>query len=251
MCNGIVFDIKEFAIQDGPGIRTTVFLKGCPLRCPWCHNPEGLSPEPETLHGAAGDRMVGKRFTAEELATHLNRQVPLLVRNDGGITFSGGEPLRQAEFLVAVCRRLLPVHILLDTSGYGSAEDFRRVLAVVNHVYFDLKLMDPEAHRRVVGVELAPILANLAQLAASDLPYTIRIPLVPGLTDTTANLERIADHLACLPRRPVVHLLPYNRAAGGKYPACGRTFRPDWDEDQAVTPHLDLFLSRHLEAILV
>jgi len=250
MCTGITFDIKEFAIQDGPGIRTTVFLKGCPLRCPWCHNPEGLSPEPEMLHGAAGDRMVGKRWGAEELAAHLNRQVPILARNGGGITFSGGEPLLQADFLLAVRARLAPVHVLLDTSGYAPADVFRRVLAAVDHVYFDLKLMDPEAHRRVIGLDNAPILANLALLAASGTPYTIRIPLVPGITDTEANLAQIAAHVADLPQPPPVHLLPYNRAAGGKYAACGRDFQPGCPEDQPGTPHLELFLSRHLEATL-
>lgn len=250
MCTGITFDIKEFAIQDGPGIRTTVFLKGCPLRCPWCHNPEGLSPEPEILHGAAGERTVGKRWEAEELAAYLNRQVPILARNGGGITFSGGEPLLQAEFLLAVRACLAPVHVLLDTSGYAAADVFGRVLAAVDHVYFDLKLMDPVAHRRVIGVDNAPILANLALLADSGTPYTIRIPLVPGITDTEANLAQIAAHVAELPQLPPVHLLPYNRAAGGKYAACGRDFRPGCHEDQPCNPHLELFLSRHLEATL-
>lgn len=251
MCNGTIFDIKEFAIQDGPGIRTTVFLKGCPLRCLWCHNPEGLNPEPETLRSPAGERTVGERISAERLAERLNRQIPILNRAEGGITFSGGEPLLQADFILAVRARLAPVHVLLDTSGYGRTEDFARLLAAVDQVYFDLKLMDGDAHRRVTGVDNGPILANLATLAAAGVAWTVRVPLVPGVTDTADNLERIAALLATLPHPPPVHLLPYNRAAGGKYAACGREFRPAWDEALPGNPRLELFHSRHLEAILV
>jgi pyruvate formate lyase activating enzyme len=251
MCTGTIFDIKEFALHDGPGIRTTVFLKGCPLRCPWCHNPEGLSPEPQILHSAAGDRPVGERREAEELAGFLNQQIPILAANEGGITFSGGEPLMQARFVLAVLKRLDPVHVLLDTSGYGSPDAFRALVAAVNHVYFDLKLMDAEAHRRVTGVDNAPILANLTILAASGTPFTVRVPLIPGLTDTEENLGEMAQHLAALPVKPPVELLPYNHAAGGKYAACGLTYRPTWDENQPVNPRLELVHSRQLEAKLV
>lgn len=251
MCIGTIFDIKEFAIQDGPGLRTTVFLKGCPLRCPWCHNPEGLAAEPEILRSPAGERAVGERVAAAELAERLNRQIPVLRKAEGGVTFSGGEPLMQADFLLAVCARLDSVHVLLDTSGQGDGGDFARLLAVVDQVYFDLKLMDAAAHRRITGVDNGLILANLAVLAASGIPWTARVPLVPGVTDTAENLARIADHLAALPSPPPVHLLPYNRAAGGKYAACGRAFLPGCDESQPVHPHLDLFHSRQLETTLV
>jgi len=248
MCTGITFDIKEFALLDGPGIRTTVFLKGCPLRCPWCHNPEGLRPEPQLLHGAAGDRTVGQEHTAAQLAALLNRQIPILASNEGGITFSGGEPLMQAEFLLAVLRQLDPVHVLLDTSGHGDAALFAQLVAAVDHVYFDLKVMDTALHCRMVGVDNQLILANLDLLATSGTPFTIRVPLVPGVTDTEENLTRIAAHIAGLPTHPPVQLLPYNRAAGGKYAACGVTFRPEYDEGQPGNPRLALFHAHHLEA---
>src|SRR5512136_1023838 len=95
---GVVFDIQELTVHDGPGLRTTVFLKGCPLRCAWCHNPEGLSPAPETLRSRAGERLAGRSYSSVELATLLNRQAPLL-GDHGGVTFSGGEPLMQAAFV--------------------------------------------------------------------------------------------------------------------------------------------------------
>ena len=119
---GVVFDIRELTIHDGPGLRTTVFLKGCPLRCAWCHNPEGRSREPQVLHGPNGDRVAGRSYRADELANLLNRQAPLLI--EGGVSFSGGEPLMQAAFLEGVLERLEGLHVVLGTSGFAPAEDF-------------------------------------------------------------------------------------------------------------------------------
>ena len=162
MTAGVVFDIREFTVHDGPGIRTTVFLKGCPLRCSWCHNPEGLRSEPQTLCGPTGERVVGETFTAEALAARLNRLAPVL--DGGGVTFSGGEPLLQAAFVAEVIERLAGLHVLLDTSGYAAEADFRLVAAKCQLVYFDLKLIDAEMHRRYTGVDNAGILQNLQVL---------------------------------------------------------------------------------------
>src|SRR5665811_2089146 len=96
MTTGIVFDVREFTIHDGPGIRTTVFLKGCPLACAWCHNPEGLDTAPQVMRSSTGDRTVGRRYEAAELAELLSRQASILASSEGGVTFSGGEPLAQA-----------------------------------------------------------------------------------------------------------------------------------------------------------
>ena len=125
MLSGIVFDIKEFTVHDGPGIRTTVFMKGCPLSCTWCHNPEGQSSVPQVLKSPIGDRLAGNGFTSQELAALLNRQAFVLQANEGGVTFSGGEPLRQADFLGEVIDQLKGLHILLDTSGYGEESKFK------------------------------------------------------------------------------------------------------------------------------
>lgn len=248
MSNGIVFDIKEFAIHDGPGIRTTVFLKGCPLRCLWCHNPEGISPAPELMRSASGTRTVGEVFSADSLAERINRQADILRNGEGGVTFSGGEPLFQADFLCDVIDRLDALHVLLDTSGYAESRTFVRVAERCNMVYFDVKLIDQEAHRHFTGVDNTQILENLDLLAELRVPYVVRVPLIPTVTDTAANLTGLAERLAALPQRPEVQLLPYNRAAGGKYRACGQVFDHAFDREENRPVDLDIFSSRGIPA---
>ena len=234
MTSGTVCDIREFTLHDGPGCRTTVFLKGCPLRCSWCHNPEAQRFEPQTIEAAGYQRVVGKQYSAERLAGLLNRQAPILAEVGGGVTFSGGEPLAQADFLCDVLALLSGLHIVLDTSGYAPAPVFERVAARCHLIYFDLKLIDPDLHRRYTGCDNAPILDNLRILSRLDVPAVVRVPLVPGLTDTRENLAAIAAAVRDLPRLLRVDLLPYNRAAGGKYPGLGMRFEPGFDETAPV-----------------
>ena len=197
---GTVFDIKQLAVYDGPGIRTTVFLKGCPLRCMWCHNPEGLSYKPQLmvsmnncLHCGACIRacpnggktctacgrciracpqglrkLCGKRYTAQELAQKLLRDKDYLAAMSGGVTFSGGEPTGQPEFLLETLDRVAGMHRAIETSGYCSGSVFEAVLARVEYVMMDLKLMDPEQHRHYTGVSNEPILENLERLKSGD-----------------------------------------------------------------------------------
>ena len=241
MTSGIVFDIRECTVHDGPGLRTTVFLKGCPLACHWCHNPEGLSPLPQVMRGASGERRVGAEYTADQIAALLNGQGEILRMSEGGVTFSGGEPLMQAPFVAAVIDRLDHMHVVLDTSGMGSEADFLLLAERSDLIYFDLKLVDPEQHQRYTGCDNAPILRNLRLMAALRRPSVIRVPLVPGVTDCDANLAAIASTVRGLPGLVGVDLLPYNRAAGGKYQALGMVFRPGYDETQAVNANSALF----------
>lgn len=240
MLTGLVFDIKEFTIHDGQGMRTTVFLKGCPLACQWCHNPEGQSRQPQVMRrpgalaGEGNGRLAGQAYSAAALADLLNRQAAILQAGEGGVTFSGGEPLLQAAFLAGVIDRLAGLHTLLDTSGYGQEEDFLLLLERVDMVYYDLKLIDPQTHRRFTGVDNALILSNLRALSGSRVPFVIRVPLVPGVTDTDENLAATARTVAGLPGLVRVDLLPYNRAAGAKYAAAGLEFRPEYDETRPV-----------------
>ncbi len=227
---GIVFDIKEFAVHDGPGIRTTVFLKGCPLRCAWCHNPEGFSPEPQVMTGPAGTRTVGQTYSSDELAARLNQLAEVLQANEGGVTFSGGEPLLQAGFVAEVIDRLDHLHVLLDTCGHASEQDFRLVVSRSDLVFYDLKLMNPVEHRRWTGADNTKILRNLDVLSGMDVPFVVRVPLVPGVTDTDENVAAVAERIRGLPGLRRVDLLPYNKGAGGKYKACGMDFRPSYDE---------------------
>jgi pyruvate formate lyase activating enzyme len=231
---GIVFDIREGTIHDGPGLRTTVFLKGCPLRCSWCHNPEGLSREPQIIRSRAGNRTAGRRFTSSQLAELLNKQAAILRASEGGVTFSGGEPLAQAAFVADVVRKTQGLHITLDTSGFGSAADFLLLASVCNLVLFDLKVMNPTLHRRFTGQDVKPILQNLDVLATLPASCVIRVPLIPGVTDTRDNLAAIAERVRRMPNLIRVDLLPYHRTAGGKYGPCGMEYRPDFDESQPV-----------------
>lgn len=266
--NGLIFDIKEFSIRDGEGIRTTVFFKGCPLRCAWCHNPEGLSPTPELwadsarcrecglcrkpcehedckpfgrcLHICPQDlvRQVGKYYTPQDLAARLRRQKPMFDAMGGGVTLSGGEPLLQADF----CAELLgelggDLHKTLETSGYASQRDFERIIHLCDFVIMDIKLMDDTAHRRRTGVSNAQILSNAKLLMESGVKHLFRTPLIPGITDTEENLQAIAAFIGEEP----IELLPYNDLAPAKYAAVGRTFSLEIDPARKGTPDLSIF----------
>ena len=241
MTTGIVFDIKEFTIHDGPGIRTTVFMKGCPLSCTWCHNPEGQSMRPQIIRGLAGERLAGQEYAATQLAALLNQQADILRSNEGGVTFSGGEPLLQAEFVAEVIDLLHGVHILLDTSGYGRKRDFQKLVDRSDLVFFDLKLIDRDAHQHYTGCDNDLILNNLKILSTSGKPFVIRVPLVPGVTDTDENLASIAQTIRGLPGLVRVELLPYNKAAGSKYQYAGMEFKPDYDELRPLNINVTLF----------
>lgn len=251
MTSGIIFDIKEFSIHDGPGIRTTVFLKGCPLSCMWCHNPEGQSPLPQLIRSPAGERVSGKEYTATELASLLNQQVMILRANEGGITFSGGEPLMQASFVSEVINNLEEVHILLDTSGYGSDANFRRLVGQSDLVYFDLKLIDAKAHQHYTGCDNELILQNLSVLDAMGKPFVVRVPLVPGVTDTNQNLGDIARMVEGYDGLLRVDLLPYNRAAGSKYEYAGVEFKPEYDEGYPLNLNTAIFEQANIQVNVV
>jgi pyruvate formate lyase activating enzyme len=250
MTDGIVFDIREFALHDGPGIRTTVFLKGCPLACQWCHNPESQSPRPQKICSQAGERTAGTVYSSTELAKILNRQAAILKRAEGGVTFSGGEPLMQAEFVAEIIDQLDGLQVVLDTSGYGSPTAFRKLLSKADLVYYDLKLIDDADHRRYTGKSNRAILRNLQTLAASRVPFVARVPLVPGVTDTEENLAAVAQTVACMPGLVRVDLLPYNRSAGAKYAAAGMTFHPEYDEERPLNTNTKIFEAMGIPVIV-
>ena len=246
---GIVFDIKEMGVHDGPGLRTTVFLKGCPLRCVWCHNPEGLSREPQLSVREAACRhcglcrrgcnhpdcqpfgrclhicpmgllsVSGKEMTPEALAKKLLRNKPLYDAG-GGVTFSGGEPLLQGKFLHQVLDLLPGISVAMETSGYAEESLFESIIARMDLVYMDIKLADPEQHRKYTGVTNEKILKNLEILRNSGKKAIIRTPLIPGITDTPENLTAIQDLIGELPWEQ----LPYNPMAGAKYAYFGMDF---------------------------
>lgn len=224
MTRGCIFDIKEFALNDGPGIRLTIFLKGCPLHCKWCHNPEGISFDPEL--NLKTNQFVGNFWEASELARKINSFKDVFDISKGGVTFSGGEPLSQFKFLLEVCQELAPdIHKTIETSGQCSSETFIKVVNCFDLVFFDLKIINSSMHKKYTGADNKQILTNLFELSKMEIPYHIRIPLIPNITDTKENLKHIEMMLKGLPNKPKqIDMLSYNRFAGGKYPVFGKKF---------------------------
>lgn len=224
--SGTVFDIKEFAVNDGPGVRVTVFLKGCPLRCKWCHNPEGMDKVPQ--RNLTTGRMVGEVWTAEQLCGYLMTFKKAYDISNGGVTFSGGEPTAQSEFLVECADRLHDggISVNLDTSGYCESDVFEKILLHIDWCYYDLKCMDGRLHKDVTGVDNKLILDNLKRLSESEVKYHVRVPLVPNVSDTPANRAATEAFVQSLPRPPEkIDWLPFNVLAPAKYPVYGMEYK--------------------------
>jgi pyruvate formate lyase activating enzyme len=244
---GTIFDIKKFAIHDGPGIRTTIFFKGCPLNCIWCHNPESRNSEIERFpvrhrtdhnHACTSETEIGRRVSVDEVMVEIMQDWIFYDQSGGGVTFSGGEPLLQMDFLLALLEecRTRNIHTAVDTSGYAPREDIRRVARAADLMLYDLKLMDDDAHNLYVGVSNELILGNLRDLA-STCPVIVRVPLIPDLTDTDANLDAVADFLTPLPLKRL-SLLPYNKLGEDKHERYALPgHRPNWAVQDAETLH--------------
>lgn len=250
MSSGIVFSIEEFAVNDGPGIRTTVFLKGCPLRCAWCHNPEGWSAKPQPLTKQGRTEISGYAITADALAMRLRRDADIFSDSGGGVTFTGGEPLMQAEFLCEVLDKLDDIHTAVETSGYAPEAIFRRVLERVNYVLFDVKLVDSDKHKRYTKVGNELIKANLKILSESGKPFVVRVPLIPGVNDTLENMAATAELLEGAKGLQRVELLRYHKTAGAKYPMIGLEYAPDFDEDGVPQIH-DTFTEKGIKLLIL
>lgn len=220
---GVVFDIKKYAIYDGPGVRTTVFFKGCPLRCQWCHNPESQKPEVETfmkihrkkclnLAYSETREVIGREVSVSELMKEIEKDTIFYDESGGGVTFSGGEPLFQPEFLMEVFRacRHQGIHTVVDTSGYAPWKIFRKILKDTDLFLYDVKLMDDAQHQQYTGVSNRLILENLKRLAKTTARIVIRIPLIPGITDTETNLNHIIRFLNNTSNITRINVLPYN-----------------------------------------
>lgn len=262
----LVADIKRNSLDDGPGIRTVVFFKGCLLACQWCQNPETMRPGVQQsvvterciacgacraactslvarphvvaravdgcrLCGACAAtcptgarRIVGTRYGVDELVAKLAQDEPFFRHSNGGVTLSGGEPALHPAYVGRVAHGLRSrgIHVLIETAGHFDWARFEEhLLPHLSAVYFDLKLADPDNHRRYTGQTNARILENLEQLVArGGPPVTPRVPLIPRVTDTYENLTALARILAGLGFAEVV-LLPYNPLWIGKRVALG------------------------------
>jgi pyruvate formate lyase activating enzyme len=263
MSEGVIFDIKKFALHDGPGIRTTVFLKGCPLRCLWCHNVEGQSFAPELILRPArclpgcrdclsqcperairkpGGRLIvdpgrcracgncaetcpagaveiaGRQLSAREVVDEVAQDSVFYEESRGGVTFSGGEPLAQPEFLEEMLRdcRERGFRTTVDTCGFVPPDTLARIEPLADLFLYDLKLMDARKHARLTGESNALILENLGRLARSGAEVVVRIPLIPGVNDDGDNLRRMSEFLRSYPALRRISLLPYHRLGRDK-----------------------------------
>ena len=253
---GMIFDIQRFSVHDGPGIRTTVFMKGCPLRCRWCHNPEGLSVAPQvqflqeecigcgrcggarTESAALGCpsgalKILGKEWAPEALleAVLADRE---FYEPDGGATFSGGECLLQHRFVAHMLRLLKEqgVHTAVDTCGAVPWEAFEAVLPYCDTFLYDVKTADLDLHKRYTGQDNVQILQNLRELSRRGADLRIRIPVIPGVNDSPDEIRAIGAILAPLSVRSVT-LIPYHTLGKSKYATLGMT--PGFETEKAVT----------------
>lgn len=265
MASGLVFNIQRYSLHDGPGIRTTVFLKGCPLSCAWCHNPEGLRPVSEIMAAeqhciACGDcrescpvtdgghgplpgrvegcvtcgacveacptgtrQVVGEEMTVEAVLAEVMKDRAFYEESGGGVTISGGEPLAQAGFTVAILRacREAGLQTVLDTTGLGRTEDLLGALEWAGLVLYDLKAFDEALHQRLTGVSNVRILENLRVLDGTGCDYWVRMPIVPGWNDDPEDLAKSAAFVGALNHAKELCLLPFHRAGLHKFERLG------------------------------
>jgi len=261
---GLIFNIQRFSIHDGPGIRTLVFMKGCPLRCKWCSNPEGIKNYPELIFNekkcvkcrrcvevcptrastisergeisidrrvciacgkcvgvcfSGAREIVGKYMTVEEIFKEVEKDRIFYENSGGGVTLGGGEPTMQPEFareLLKMCKER-SLHTAIETCGYTSWANLKEILKYVDFMYYDIKHIDPAKHKEFTGVSNKLILENLMKVfSIFRLPIVIRVPIIPGYTDSEENIRGIADFVARYGGK-MIELLPYHQLGVSKY----------------------------------
>jgi pyruvate formate lyase activating enzyme len=269
----MIFDIQKYAIHDGPGIRTTVFFKGCPLHCWWCQNPEGQDPKPELIYrksrcidcgecakncpqeaislvaehvsinrencvlcdncsrACPSDALsiAGEQMSVKEILEEIEKDITFFNESGGGVTFSGGEPLLQHDFLNTLlieCKER-DIHTIVQTCGFAPYEVVDRMRDNVDLFLYDIKIMDDGKHRKYTGASNGQILENLKKLAENGSSIVVSFPIIPGINDDEKNVTRIAQFIRPLPNIEQVNLLPYHRAGIEKYKNLGKPYKLD------------------------
>lgn len=256
MNKAIFFDIQRNSFVDGPGIRTTVFFKGCNLKCAWCHNPESQSAKPQmmfykdkctgcgkcksvcpyhleqcelcgkcTLYCPVDARMVcGKEHTVDEVLKEVLRDKAFYDNSGGGVTFSGGECMLQIDFLAEILRKCKEngIHTAVDTAGHILFENFEKILPYTDLFLYDIKIFDSQKHKQYVGVSNELILENLKKLFERKAKLWIRIPIIPDVNDSIEEIQKIKDFLKTIGTAEKIELLPYHAMGENKYRAIGK-----------------------------
>ena len=296
----LIFDIKRYAINDGPGIRMTIFTKGCPLSCVWCHNPESQSPHGQKMYTAdkcigclacveacpenacelkpngivtdpelcklcgtcaevcptKATEMTGQIISKEELFAKIENERVFFDQSGGGVTFSGGEPLQHADYLIEMLDELgeRGIHRVVDTTGLAKTETLLKVASRTDHFLYDLKLMDSTKHKAWTGVPNEKILENLQILAETGATINIRIPLIKGVNADEENIRQTAEFVANLAgEKKTVNLLPYHNIAARKYQKLGGEYDPSGMETPSKAEQercIEIFAEHGLEAIV-
>lgn len=224
---GRIFNIQRFSIHDGPGVRTIVFLKGCPLRCRWCCNPESQEWGFEMMTADGVSKTVGREVTVGEVLEEVRRDQVYYRRSGfGGMTLSGGECLAQPDFSAALLRaaRESGISTAIETTGYADWSVIERLLPYVDTVLMDIKHMDSEKHRVFTTRDNTRILENAKRIAQAAERLVIRTPVIPTFNDTPEEIRAIAEFAVSLERVREMHLLPYHRIGSDKYAGLGRVY---------------------------
>lgn len=259
MQKGYVFDIQRFSISDGPGIRTTVFFKGCNLRCAWCHNPESQSAKKQmlfykdkcTLCGKCSQvcpynlkscdfcgkcaifcpnnarEICGVEYTSDEVFAEIIKYKAFYDNSNGGVTFSGGECMLQIDFLYGLLKKCKEngIHTAVDTAGHIPFESFEKILPYTDLFLYDMKCFDSEKHKKYVGVGNNLILENLEKLFSANAKIWIRIPVISHINDSIEEMQLIKDFLDSKGKPEKIELLPYHAMGENKYAAIGKKTR--------------------------
>jgi len=245
---GYIFDIKKYSVNDGPGIRTTIFLKGCPLNCLWCHNPESQKIEPEEIENCtfrwhpqnnySSKNIIGYKISLEDVIQEIQKDILFYEESNGGVTFSGGEPFLQFDFLFSLLLecKTRNIHTAIDTTGYANYSLFEKVYDYTNIFLYDLKLMNDELHKKYCGVSNKIIHENLKSLSSISDKIILRVPIIPTITDTEENINEMIQFISKLKNIREIDLLPFHNYANSKYEKMKRENKvanlvPPKDED--------------------
>ncbi len=240
---GRIFDIQKYSIHDGPGIRTIVFLKGCPLRCKWCCNPEGQKFDIQQMNFAGKIKTVGEDVTVREILAEIKKDMPYYIRSGGGLTLSGGECLCQPGFATALlyAAKANGISTAIETTGFAEWDIIKEYLKVTDYVLMDIKNIDNEKHKRFCAQSNELILENARKIAENHSSLTIRVPVIPTFNDTEREISAIAEFAKSLPGVKNLHLLPYHRLGSDKYAGLGREYLLE-DEDLIPQEKMDRLL---------